>query len=1023
MAERSSGFNRRDFLKIIGAGTGMAAAGCAQELPEKIIPYVVQPDEVVPGVATWYAGSCGECSSGCGVLVRTREGRAVKVEGNPAHPISRGGLCSIGQSAVQGLYDPDRIREPLRREVGGTFKPVSWKEALEAIAEAMAAGGAAGKETVFLTNPLSGSVRKLVDEFTSKVPKASHVEYYSPDEAVQHAAAEQVFGPGAKVYYDFSLPKMIVSFGAGFLETWGSPVEYTKAYAAGRIPDAEGKVSRFVHVEPRLSLTAANADYWVCNAPGTEPAILQALLKLIVDAKGVGGEPAQAVRGVVVAKALAESGVSEAKLREIAEQLMKARNSVVLAGGAAVSGAHGTVAASLALLINVALRNIGTSVLVDRGQRTVPANANEPVQALLKRMGSDAQPVGVLFISGVNPQFVLPRQAGFASALGKAGLVVSMATNLDETARLANIVLPLSTNFEAWNDSEPQPGVFNLNQPSMQPLYRTQSFGDTIVQLAASEKINKPFEDIVSFEDYLKRTWRERTGAAGFDSRWLRYVEAGGEWSSRKRLDDALQPRSGAAAVVSTALQSTSAKAVAGLHLLAFPTVHLGDGAYANRPWMQEIPDPMTTAVWGSWVEVHPDAARAAGVQGGDVVKIVTQGGAIETPVYINQHLHPQVVAMPLGQGHEALGRYAAGVGVNPYAVAPLSESAWGPQLLFGSVDLVRSISKEELVILQGHDSQKGRGITRTVATAALAAGAGGHGDHGHGKGDHGHGKNGAHGADAHGHEGPSLEDFHLQHHDPLALGPHPEPKQMYRQMPHVEYRWGMSIDLAKCTGCSACVTACYAENNVPVVGKDLCSEGREMSWIRIERYFDGPEHRPVKAFQPMLCQHCGNAPCEPVCPVYATYHSDEGLNTMVYNRCVGTRYCSNNCSYKVRRFNWFDYEWAQPLNWQLNPDVNVRGVGVMEKCTFCIQRIREGQQVAKDAGRPVQDGEVVPACAATCPADAIVFGNLNDLNSGAAEGHRSPRSYKVLDAHINTQPAIAYLAKVVHEDGEAKVS
>ena len=307
-----------------------------------------------------------------------------------------------------------------------------------------------------------------------------------------------------------------------------------------------------------------------------------------------------------------------------------------------------------------------------------------------------------------------------------------------------------------------------------------------------------------------------------------------------------------------------------------------------------------------------------------------------------------------------------------------------------------KSIAKEVLVTTQGHDSQENRGFVRTTEADSSHEENSGHSKHG----KQSHDKQDNHGLELH-------------EHDPHALGPEPERKQMYKQMDHVQYKWGMTVDLAACTGCSACVTACYAENNIAVVGKEFSRQGREMSWLKISRYLDGDKNQPITGFMPMMCQHCSNAPCEPVCPVYATYHSDEGLNTMVYNRCVGTRYCSNNCSYKVRRFNWFDYEWPEPLNWQLNPDVTVRTVGVMEKCTFCIQRIREVENKSKTSGREVADGEIQPACASSCPADAITFGNLMDKDSKVTKLSRDKRSYRVLQAELNTQPAVTYLAKI----------
>ncbi len=1014
MSEKK-GFNRRDFLKIVGASTGVAASGCAQELPEKLIPYVVQPDEVVPGVASWYAASCGECSAGCGVLVRTREGRVVKVEGNPSHPVNKGGLCAVGQSSVQGLYDPDRVREPLKREVNGAFKPISWKEAIDEIAGAIAKASSAGKETVLLTKPLAGSITSLTEEFVKNVQGASHIEYDLFDDAAGKSAAEISFGPGTEVSYEFEGVKTIVNFGADFLETWKSPVEFTKGFTKGRVPGKDGTISRLIQFEPRLSLTAANADSWIKNAPGSEHKILRALLALVykkAGAKNLQGSASvvdQILSGSSVEADLKGTGVTAEKLQNIATELVDSPSSLVLSGGSAVGGEQEVYCGVLANALNAVLGNLGSSVLLRNGKAKTAA-APAQLRELTTRLASEERPVGVLFVSGANPVFTLPANSGFSKAAGKAGLVVALSTNLDETSRMAQIVLPKSTSFETWSDSEPSPGLFNLNQPSMQPLYPTQSLGDTLLAIAASEKLNKPIGDAVGFVDYIKSQWKARTGEGGFETRWLEYVQAGGEWSTYKN------KRGGAKSLLASAAKvSAPSDSVKGLSMLSYPTVHFADGSVANRPWMQETPDPMTTIVWGSWIEIHPDTAAKVGVSQGDVVQLATPQGEIEAPAFVTKHIHPDLVALPIGQGHQGLGRYASGIGVNPLALSPTTDSGPLTHRLFSKIKLSPSVSKETMVVSQGHDVQYERGITRTVSLAALA-GADGHGEnHGHAKkAENGHGE--GHGD----HHVP--EDFHLAHHDPNALGPHPEPKQMYKQMPHVQYSWGMSIDLASCTGCSACVTACYAENNIPTVGKEFCKQGREMSWIRVQRFFEDDDHeQPVTGFQPMMCQHCGNAPCEPVCPVYATYHSDEGLNTMVYNRCVGTRYCSNNCSYKVRRFNWFNYELPEPMNWQLNPDVTTRSVGVMEKCSFCIQRIKEGTNAAKDAGREVQDGEIQPACAASCPADAITFGNLNDPESAVYQNSQSKRGYKVLDSHLNTQPAITYLAKVVHEDGQKK--
>lgn len=987
--ETKSGYSRRDFLKIVGVGSGLAAVGCTQRPVEKIIPYVVPPDEVIPGVAAWYASTCGECSAGCGTLVRTREGRVVKVEGNPRHPINKGGLCARGQSAVQGHYDPDRVREPQMRTASKAFEPISWAKGIELLAAELSSLPS-DKEAVLLTRPLTGTIKRLIGEIQAKVPRFTHVEYELLNTDAVDLAAAQTFGPGIRTEFDFSQADVLVNFGADFLETWGSTVAYARQWGERRRPDEQGNISYFVHIEPRLSVTAGNADYWVMNKPGSESMLLRALLKAVADHSGGrnGSGAARAAasaltQGVDIAAAEREAGVSEGTITAIAQRLLSAQRSLVIAGGAALSGLDGVASAVAANLLNALLGNVGRSVkLVARPSGSTAKAGYDAVLALTERMA--AGQVQVLISYGTNPAFTLPAAVGFQKSLSSVKLVVSASSHMDETAALATLVLPSSTSFESWEDGEAAPGVYTLTQPAMSPLYQTQGFGDTLLSLAS--KLGIELGEVGSYHDYLRAAWRARVGEPGFEERWYNFVEQGGDFAAAT--DSSVSAP--VAASASAVKFSDTPVAENDLLLQAFPTAIFADGSTANRPFMQEIPEPMTTVVWGSWCEMHPRTAQRLGVAQGDLIDLRTAHGVLQVPVFLREHIHEQVLAIPIGQGHYNYGRYATGVGVNPLAILG-PESANGlMSLRAADVRVAKSPWSEKLVVLQGSDKQEGRGIARLKKVAAGShedVHEDEHGDHG-GHGGHGHG---------------------------------PTP-QMYQQMDHPLYRWGMAIDLSTCTGCSACVVACYAENNVPVVGKQLCAEGREMSWLRIERYADGPPERPVTAYVPMLCQHCSNAPCEPVCPVYATYHSDEGLNSMVYNRCVGTRYCSNNCSYKVRRFNWFHYKWPEPLTWSLNPDVTVREVGVMEKCTFCVQRIREVQNRAKNEGRPVQDGEIQPACAASCPTKSIVFGNLKDRRSLVATQSKSERAYRVLDDHLNTQPAVSYLSRVVRTDGLGRV-
>lgn len=988
MADKK-GYNRRDFLKVVGLTSGLAATGCAKDVPEKLIPYVIQPDEVVPGVATWYAATCNECNAGCGTLIRTREGRAVKVEGNPHHPVNRGGLCALGQSSLQSLYNPDRVREPLKRQANGSFKPISWKEAIADFSKAVKER-AENRELVIVSKPKSASASALIEDFKANVSNTKHIEYQLLSRDTIDAACEKSFGVGTTLHFDFSKADAIISFGADYLETWLSPMEFSRSWAEKRKPDAHGKVSWVCHVEPRLSLTAANADFWVKNAAGTESQLLSLLLKKVLEkglAKGLTqSEKRQAealVASVDEATVLGNASVTSRQIEMMVKGLEGAESPLIIAGGASASGDDAVTSVMLANILNAALGSIGKTVIVRKSEKKSSQSGYNAVAGLIEGLSAEKRSVGVLVFSDVNPAYTLSQESGFKAAVSKADYVVAVSTHFDETAALANLVLPLSTSFESWSDSEPAPGVFSLNQPSMQPLYQSQSLEDTLIVLAHA--LETPIGEFASFHQYIQSQWSKRTGALNFNARWLTYVERGGDWAMEPQTST-VASLDGQAFSVALA-QKKHAKAVT---LVAYPTIRSFDGSSANRPWLQELPDPMTTSVWGSWIELHPELAASLGVEHGETIKVQTEVGAIEAPAYLTKHIHPKTVAMPLGQGHIQYGRYATGIGANALSILPFKKG--GTHATFvTSAEVKKTLGQDELVTTQGHDYAKGRGVVRSISAKKLAKDLKHHDNHHGGHGDH--------------HAGG--------HHDLFALGPQPKPKQMYNQMEHPLYKWGMTIDLNSCTGCAACVVACYAENNVPVVGKEFCAQGREMSWIRIDRYLDGPDDRPVTAFMPLMCQHCGNAPCEPVCPVYATYHNEEGLNAMVYNRCVGTRYCSNNCSYKVRRFNWFDYEWPEPLTWQLNPDVTVRSVGVMEKCTFCVQRIREAQNNAKNDGREVADGEIQPACASSCPTKAIVFGNLNDHEAEVYKKSQDARSYKVLDSHLNTQPAVNYLAKI----------
>lgn len=1019
-------FNRRDFLRLAGIGAAGAAAGCAQAPADKLIPYLVGPDDVLPGIAYWYASTCRECPAGCGVRVKTREGRAIKVEGLEGHPIGDGRLCARGQAGVQSLYDPDRIKSPMVKD-GAGWKPVTWDEALQLAGARLGEAARARKGVALVTDHQPGSFQRLAAEWAAAM-NGRHVVYEPFAHESLREANARTFGQATVPHYDFAAAHGLISFGADFLETWLSPVAYARGFADMRSHHER----RFVTVEPRLSLTGASADEWVAVKPGQEIAVALGMAHVILR-ENLG--PALAERGHLLDAVSAWTPEAAAQRSDVpAETIVRlARGFAAQAPGLAVAGgiaaqSDKSVALHAAVnLLNYAAGNVGRTVRFDRTLDLGAVASFSDVQQLMSAMSDGG--IDVLVVHGANPVYGVPAWAGFGAALEKVPYRIAIATALDETASACDLVLPASHAIESLGDLEPARGVHSIVQPAMQkvPMFDSKPAGEALIALAAAAQQGASFP--ATWDDWVKGQWRNLHSRLGtgrtFDAFWADVLRDGGVWEDVQPLPVRW---ASAPAFAAPELQGSGDFA-----LLLYPTP-LYDGRGANRPWLQELPDATTKAVWGSWAEIHPETAARIGVKRGDPVRVQTEAGSIEVPVYPYAGMRKDVVAVPLGQGHTAYGRYATGRGVNGTQLlgAAQDEASGAVAYLSARAAVTRGTSAMDLVVTQRVMDQHDRDIAQIVPLAALAGAAG----HAGGHGANGHGAEGGHhevhpsqtrpGKHTEPLERPAdyrtpahaITAFELEH-KARAGRQNPVDSGSYRNAKH---RWALAIDLDRCTGCSACIVACSAENNVPVVGPAVIQRGREMHWIRIERWEEKVDAaKPDVRFIPMLCQHCGDAPCEIVCPVYATYHNPEGLNAQVYNRCVGTRYCSNNCPYKVRTFNWFDYAapeketfaFPEPLNWQLNPDVTVRSKGVMEKCTMCVQRILKAKGHARDENRDLRDGEFDVACAQTCPTEAIVFGDLADPESRVAKlSFGDERRYWVFN-ELNTKPGVTYLKKI----------
>ncbi len=974
------GMNRRDFFKVVGASSAaVAAAGCGRTT-EQLLPYVIPAENIVPGVAAWFSSVCRECPAGCGVIARNREGRVVKLEGNPDHPVNGGTLCVRGQAALQGLYNPDRLRGPMVRDSSGALKPAQWEEAEKLLVERLSAlvKQRRGSRIALLGQLESGSLARLMDAWTRALGARRRIAYEAFNYEAIRAASRLVFGRDAIPHYALEEANVLLSFGADFLETWLSPVAAAGAFARMHA-FKHGRAGTFTHVEPRLSMTAANADQWVRNAPGTEGLLALAMLKVILDegreAPGVdAGALRAAVKGVEVEAVSRQAAVPAETIRSIARGFARARPGLAIGGGVAVTGGDAVDTQAAIHLLNYAAGNLGRTVRFGPDSAFGKASPYADAMALIEAMAKGE--IEVLLLVHANPLFTLPPRAGFAEALKKVPLVVSFSNQPDETAQQAHLVLPDLHPLEVWGDFSPREGVVGLMQPTMAPVFDGRPVGDVLLSVgrqALGSPEGKGSLRWSSFEAYLKEQWREiaRDFSPGrpFEEFWEQALRRGGVWKDVATAP--VEPRPAPSAAKAGALAGEAN----GLALLAYPSNRFYDGRGANKPWLQEAPDTIAQVAWDSWVEVPAESASRLGLREGDLVRVSSPHGTIELPAYVSESLHPGAVAVPIGQGHTAYGRYAKDRGANPIALLAGEASPGGLAFLSVKVALTKTGGRRPLAKTQATADQDHREIAQDVELAAA-------------------------------------RELELRG----AVPEKANVPSMYPDLKYPEHRWGMVVDIDACTGCGACVVACQAENNVSIVGKEQVAYGRGMHWLRVERWWEGKPARPETLFLPMFCQHCEVAPCEPVCPVFAAYHTNEGLNAQVYNRCVGTRYCGNNCPYHVRRFNFYYYtapeRFPEPLQLQLNPDVTVRQLGIMEKCTMCIQRIIAGKDRARDEGRPVRDGDILTACQQTCPTQAIVFGDLKDSQTRVSQLSRSPRGYHVLE-ELGTRPAVTYLKKV----------
>ena len=915
---------RRAFLASLGVGVASGLAACQQLPVHYALPFLVAPETVTPGASVHYASACTACPAACGLMVTVRDGRPIKLEGDPQHPASTGGLCALGQAHIRELYHSERYKGPL---IGGA--EASWDQVDAEVKRGLDQLGS--RKLAIVSPPVSSPTARRALEAFASAHNGWFIEYDARP-AVPSAALEAwelVTGRALLPALDFSRTDVLVSFGADFLGTGAEVVAHTAGYAARRRAHDKRGPLRHVQVEGALSLTGAAADERTpVSAHDQRDLALHLLKRLGVDASILPG--------------LRECS-NPALVDRLATLLSESRGASVVISGSDDLGEQVAVA-----LINEKLGNVGTTMDVTR-----PSLATRGLDRELLSLEEAlfAGQIGALFaMPGIDPVRQLPNGAEWARALEELPLAVTLSDHETTTARSCRIVAASHHGLEMWGDAMTRPGVVALVQPTIRPLLNTRHPIEAISRWAG--------EPPTSYLTHLQRSWRSRTlaSASDFDASWARTLSTGVPSISATVSEFLPPPKPRNAAGIHAALAAPTSHADVEFTVELMAEVGTGDGCHAHNAWLRELPDPLTRVAWEPVVRISPATATRLGVGDGDVLAVSVGRATVTMAARLMPGMEPGVLGVPVG--------FAA---ANGYALAAVEGGRIRTSGLAAQVSATGQHVK--LPAYQIHASSEGRAIV---------------------------------------HQLPS----HDAHVDPPHHGPH---HNLWDHDKAPRIQWHMVVDLDACTGCGACVVSCQAENNIPVVGPEEVARHRDLHWLRIDRYFEGSDADPEVVFEPMLCQQCGHAPCETVCPVLATSRSTDGLNMQVYSRCVGTRYCANNCPYKMRRFNWFDYDRGEALDRMvLNPDVAVRERGIMEKCTFCVQRI-QANRIASRGGEDVADPQT--ACQQSCPARAITFGNGSDPKSAVSAARNDGRAFQVL-AELGVEPSVTYLARVRSRNG-----
>ncbi len=924
-----TGVTRRTFLKIMGASMALAGlTACTATNPEKIVPYVQAPEEIIPGEPLFYATAFPMGGYGMGVLVETHEGRPTKIEGNENHPASLGATDLFAQASILDLYDPDRSRQPTRK---GLMK--SWADFTAELSENQKGWGD-GEGVRILTGAVtSPTLASQIQAFLEQYPAARWHQYEPAGRNSARVGARLAFGEDADALYHFDKADVVLALDADFLSSGPTSVRYAKDFMRRRRIAGKGEgdveMNRLYVVEANLTNTGVIADHRLpIRAVDVEHFARSLAQKLGLDVQGGDPEKYGEWLDTLAADLEAHKG-----------------SSIVIPGDQQDPVVH-----ALAHVINQALGNVGETVTYIEPVEANPVDQDKDLAQLAADMHAGA--VKALFIFDGNPAYSAPVDLNFKDGLKKVPFSVYIGALLDETAVESLWYIPRSHYLEAWGDVRAFDGTVTIMQPMIEPLYQSKSDYELMAAL-----LGQP--DATGHE-IVKGYWQAHANAEDFDKFWRIALNRG-------YLEDSQAPEKAVTASVASVAQPVNVYSDA-MEIVFRPSPSLWDGRFANNGWLQEVPNGITKLTWDNAAMMAPAQAERLNLAEGDVVRLEYYGQAVEAPVLILPGHADNSVTIYLGYGRHVIGDVGRDVGFNAYTIRTAHKPWQDTGLILGYTGKTHTLART-----QDHHLMEGRPL--------VVSG--------------------------------TLEEF-KKNPEFVKEETEYEKISLYPEFAYRGNAWGMTVDLSACIGCNACVIACQAENNIPIVGKEEVLRGREMHWMRIDRYFIGDLDNPDVVYQPVMCQQCEGAPCEVVCPAAATVHSREGLNDMVYNRCIGTRYCENNCPYKVRHFNFFQYVDVDTPSLQLmrNPNVTVRSRGVMEKCTYCVQRINAARIRAKKENRPIRDGEVKTACQAVCPTDAIVFGNIEDKESQVARLKESPLNYELL-GELNVQPRTTYLARL----------